>query len=130
MKVIAVALLVVGLLLNAMSASAEDPVPFRALMQNPGSQAGMASSSNAPGQSQAAPTQPAHGTITRSGKIMRGTGIALCAIGGTALIGTATLGENSWASSTDKDKLYGVGAGILGAGVVLIFVGIHHRSAK
>jgi hypothetical protein len=62
--------------------------------------------------------------MTTGGKIMTGTGIGMFAIGVVVLIGTATVG---YASSSDKDKLYGVGGGLLAGGVTLVVLGDHHR---
>jgi hypothetical protein len=58
--------------------------------------------------------------MTNVGKIMTGSGLVMVVGGAVVLVGTATLGEHSWASSSDKDKLYGVGGGF----------GDHRRSAK
>jgi len=68
--------------------------------------------------------------MTTGGKVMTGVGIGMLVIGGIVLIGTATVGENSWASSSDKGKLYGAGAGILAGGTILIVVGNHQRAAQ
>ena len=130
MKLAMVALLLVGMLCNSTFAVAEHPVPFKELMQSAGSQSSMPTNSDNKGQSSAVATQPVHRHMTSTGKIMTGVGIGFCVIGGIGLIGTAALGDNLWASPSDKHKIYGASAGVLGGGVVLIVLGNHRRSAK
>ena len=130
MKLVTVALLVVGMLSNSMLVMAEGPVPFRALMQTAGAQPTATPITASQDQSTAVPTQPAHGPMTRGGKMMTGVGIALCVIGGGVLVGTAAL-NNAWGfSSSDKAMSYGAGSGAVAGGVILIVFGNHRRSAK
>jgi hypothetical protein len=111
MKLITVALLAVGMFSNSMMAMAESAVPFRALMQTASAKPAAPPITASQDQSTAASTQPAHRPMTGGGKFMTGADIAICAIGGFVLVGTATL--NIYASSSDKAKLYGVGGGAL-----------------
>jgi hypothetical protein len=130
MKLVTVALLVVGMLSNSVFAMAEGPVPFKALMQTAGAQPITTPITASQDQSTAVPTQPAHGPMTRGGKMMTGVGIALCVIGGTVLVGSAAL-NNVWGfSSSDKAKFYGAGSGAVAGGAVLIVLGNRRRSAK
>ena len=68
--------------------------------------------------------------MTSGGKIMTGVGIALCAIGGSVLIGAAALNGVWGFSSSDKAKVYGAGGGAVAGGAILIVLGNHRRSAK
>ena len=130
MKLVTVALLVVGMLSNSMFAMAEGPVPFKALMQTAGAQPTTAPITASQDQSTAVPTRQAHGPMTRGGKMMTGVGIALCVIGGSVLIGSAAL-NNVWGfSPSDKAKSYGAGSGAVAGGVVLIVLGHHRHSAR
>jgi hypothetical protein len=66
--------------------------------------------------------------MTTGGKIMTGVGIGLIVIGATGLVGTA-----AWrgpATPSDKAKLYGVGAGVVAGGAILIVLGDHRRAAQ
>lgn len=128
MKLVAVALLVVGILANSMLAIAEGPVPLRAFMQTAGTEPVVPQDANAKGQSTSPSTQPAHTHMTPGGKIMAGTGVGFLIIGGIVLAGTAAF--SGWASSSDKAKLYGAGGGVMAGGVVLIALGVHRRSAN
>ena len=131
MKRVVVALLCLGLLCSSTLAMAEGPVPFRALMQTEGAQPSVAPLADAKAKSAAASTQPPHTRhMTTGGKVMTRVGIGMLVIGGIVLIGTAAVGENSWASSSDKAKLYGAGAGIFAGGTILIVVGNHRRAAQ
>jgi len=110
-----------------MIAVAEGPVPFKALMQTAGTQPSVPSITDAKDQSTAIATQPAHKTpMTSGGKIMTGVGIGFVAIGVVVIVGTA--GLSGWASSSDRDKLYGVGGGLIAGGVTLVVFGHHQRS--
>jgi hypothetical protein len=125
MKLVAVALLVTAMLCNSTLALAAGPVPFSALMRTAGEPPAIPPLTD----DQSKSTQPPHAThMTTGGKVMTGVGIGMMAIGGVVLIGTAVF--SGWASSSDKAKLYGAGAGTLGGGVVLIVLGAHQRSAQ
>jgi len=127
MKLVAVALLILGMLGNAASATAEGPVPFKALMQTAGAQPSLPPMTDAKDQSTAVPAQPAHRPrITRGGKIMIGTGIGMVAIGGLVIAGTALL---DWGPPTAKvDAGYATGGGLAAGGITLIVFGVHRRS--
>ena len=128
MKLVAAAVLVVGMLSNSMLAMAEDPVPFRALMQTAGAQPATTPTTASKDQSAPVATQPAHRPMTSGGKVMTGAGIVLFVVGGGVLIGTALL--NSWASPAHKAEFYGAGSGAVVSGAILIVIGHRHRSAK
>jgi hypothetical protein len=130
MKLVTVALLVVGMLSHSIFAMAESPVPFKALMQTAGAQPTTTPITASQDQPTAIPTRPAHGPMTRGGKMMTGIGIGLCVIGGSVLVGAAAL-NNVWGfSSSDKAKSYGAGGGAMAGGAILIILGNHRRSAK
>jgi hypothetical protein len=131
MKLVTVALLVVGMLSNSMLAMAEDPVPFRALMQTASAQPTTTPITASRDQSTAVSTQPAHRPMTRGGKIMTGAGISLCVIGGGVLVGAVALNSAWGFSPSRKAEAYGGGGGALAGGTILIILGDHHRrSAK
>ncbi len=130
MKLITVAILVVGMLSHSMFAMAEGPVPFKALMQTADAQPTTTPTTASQDQSTAVPTHPAHGPMTRGGKIMTGVGFGLCVIGGSVLVGAAAL-NNVWGfSSSDKAKAYGAGSGAVAGGAILLVLGNRRRSAK
>ncbi len=105
MKLVAVALLVLGMLGNSTLAMAEGPVPFRALMQTAGAQPSVPPITDTKDKSTTLSAQPAHTRMTSGGKIMTGTGIGMLVIGGVVLIGTAAY--SGWGdSSSNKAKLY------------------------
>lgn len=129
MKLVAVALLVVGMLSNSMLAVAEDPVPFRALMQTASAQPTTTPIAASQDQSTAVPSQPAPRPMTSGGKIMTGTGLGLCVVGVVVLVSAAVL--NSLASPSHKAEAYGGGGGAVAGGAILVVLGSHHRrSAK
>lgn len=133
MKVVAVAVLVVGLLCNSILAMAEGPVPFNALMQPAGAQPGIPPLDDS-GQAGAGSTQPVHRPpMTTGGKIMSGTGLFLFVGGAVLVVGTAVLskaGGIGSPTSSDQAKLYGAGGGLLAGGLTLIIVGNHRREPK
>jgi hypothetical protein len=129
MKLLAVALLVFGMLCNSVLATAEDPVPFRALMQAAGAQPNVPRISDAKDQSTAVSTQPSHTPhMTTGGKAMIGVGIGMLAIGGVVILTTNSV--SGLTTSTDKAALYGAGGGAMAGGAVLIVLGAHRRSAQ
>ena len=125
MKLVAVALLVVGMLCNSMLAMAEGPVPFRALMQTAGAQPTTTPIAASQDQSTAVSTQPADRPMTSGGKIMTGTGLGLCVVGVVVLVTAAVL--NSLASPSRKAEAYGGGGGAVVGGAILVVLGSHHR---
>ena len=129
MKLVAVALLVLGMLCNSTLAMAEGPVPFSALMQPAGAQPGIPPITDARDQSTAVATQPAHPRrMTTGGKIMTGAGIGMVAIGGVALVGAALLQD--WAPAGKEAAGYATGGGLAAGGITLIVFGTHRRSAQ
>jgi hypothetical protein len=130
MKLVTVALLVVGMLSNSMFAMAEGPVPFKALMQTAGAQPTTTPVTASQNQSTAVPTQPAHRPMTRGGKMMTGFGIGLCVIGGSVLVASAVLNSVWGFSPSDKAKAYGAGGGAVAGGAILIVLGNRRRSAR
>lgn len=121
---VALAVLIAGMLCNSALSMAEDPVPFKTLMQTAGAQPALPPNSDAKDKSVTASTPPAHRSMTRGGKIMSGVGIGMIVVGATGIVGTA-----AWrgpATPSDKDKLYAASGGTAGLGVVLIILG-HHR---
>jgi hypothetical protein len=130
MKRIAVALLILGMLCNAALATAEGPVPFKALMQTAGAQPSLPPMTDAKDQSTAVSTQPAHRPpMSSGGKVMTGIGIGMLAIGGGVVVGTAALG-NCYGCSSHRAELYGAGSGIMAGGAILVVLGNHRRIAQ
>src|SRR5215472_4902523 len=129
MKLATVALLVVGVLCNSMLASAQSPVPFRALMQTAGAQPSAPPIRDSKDQSAPISTEPApRRHKTTGGKIMVGVGIGMLAIGGVVMLGTAAVSSSSLIgspSSSDQAKLYGAGGGAMAGGAILIVLGAH-----
>lgn len=130
MKLVAVALLFLGMLCNSVLAAAEGPVPFRALMRNAGAQPSIPPINDAKDQSTAVSTQPAHThPMTSGGKIMIGVGIGMVVIGGAALVGAAL--SQSWPAPAGKEAAaYATGGGLVAGGITLIAFGTHRRSAQ
>jgi hypothetical protein len=128
MKLVAAALLVMGMLCNSALAMADGPVPFRTLMQSAGAQPTVPQATDGKDKS-TNPTQPARPShMTRGGKIMTGVGVVMVASGGLVIAGTAAL--HDFASTTRKAALYGGGGACATGGAVLIVLGIHRRSTQ
>jgi hypothetical protein len=126
MKRVAVALLTFGMLCNAALATAEGPVPFKALMETAGGQPGLPSMTDARDQSTS--TSRVHGQhMTKGGKIMAGVGIGILAIGGSVVFTTAALG-NCFGCSSHRAELYGAGGGAMAGGATLFILGFNRRS--
>jgi len=129
MKVVAVALLSLGISCHSMLAMAEGPVPFRALMQPAGAEASVPAVTAAQDNSTVPSAKPVHPThMTSGGRVMAGVGVGLLVCGGFVIGGTAAVG--SWASPSRRGALYGGGAGLAATGAILIVVGSHRRSAQ
>lgn len=129
MKVLAVALVVLGMLCSSTLATAEGPVPFRALMATAGAESRVPAINSAQDNSATPSTKPAHpASMTSGGKAMTGVGIGLLACGGVIIAGTAAL--SGWGSSSKRGALYGGGAGLAATGTILIALGVHRRSAQ
>ncbi len=126
MKLVAVALLILGIPCNAMLAMAEGPVPFRALMQTAGAEAAMPDAQDSSIQS----TKSKHANGGKGerviGGVLLGTGVAV--ITTTVVLVSAGHGDAGhpgrvWAG-------IGGGAGMTGAGVTLIVLGSHRRPSN
>lgn len=129
MKLVAVALIVAGLLCNSSLAMAEGPVPFHALMQPAGTDAGIPPLDDSKDQSTAGSTQPAHKLpMTSGGKTMTGIGAGLMVIGVVVVIGTALL--HDFGPSGKVAAGYAAGGGAIVGGATLIIFGGHRRQAK
>ena len=128
MKLVVVALLSIGMLCSSTLAIAEDPVPFKELMQAPGAQPSGPPVPDAKSQAQIASQLGRTGHMTTKGKVMTAVGIGMVVIGGTALAGTALW--HGPVTPSDKAKLYGAGAGVIAGGTILIVLGAHQRSRQ
>jgi hypothetical protein len=129
MKLIAVTVLVLGMLSDSMSAMAEGPVPFRAIMQTAGAQPSVSPLTNDQDKSTALSSKPVHRPrMTSGGRIMTGAGIAMLASGALVIAGTAVVQD--WASPSKKAGLFVGGGGLAATGTVLIVLGSHRRSAQ
>lgn len=127
MKRAIVSILVAGMLSNSGLVLAEGPVPLKEMMRPAGTELKMEVGNAGQDESKAATNQKARTHMTEGGKVMTGVGVGLCAIGGFVVIANASL--SYWGSSSDRAKIYGAGAGTLGAGAVLIVLGYHRRAA-
>ncbi len=126
MKLVAVALLTLRMLCNAALATAEGPVPFKALMETAGAQPSLPPITDAKDQSTS--TSPVHGQhMTKGGEIMTGIGIGMLAIGGIVVFRTAALG-NCFGCSSHRAELYGAGGGAMAGGATLFILGYNRRS--
>lgn len=118
------ALLVLGLLSPSVFGAAQEPVPFKALMQPAATYQSVPPTGNQSAQSPAQTAPVAH--TSHRGKVFIGTGIGMVALGG----GVLALTGISWGSSSKKDAGYAAGGGLAGVGVALIVIGVHRRSAQ
>jgi hypothetical protein len=129
MKLVAVALLILGIPCNAMLSMAEVPVPFRALMQTAVAEAAMPSKLDAKDSSiQSTTSKHANGGKAErvTGGVLLGTGVAV--ITTTLILVSAGHGDAGhpgrvWAG-------IGGGAGMTGVGVTLIVLGSHRRPSN
>ncbi len=129
MKLVAVALLILGIPCNAMLAMAEGPVPFRALMQTAGAEPAMSSKPVA----KIVPPRALHRNMPMAerrnaspAESWLGTGVAV--ITTTVVLVSAVQGSAGhpgrvWAG-------IGGGAGMTGVGVTLIVLGSHRRPSN
>jgi hypothetical protein len=126
MKLVAVALSILGMLLSSTSAMAEGPVPFSALMQTAGAQPDVPPMTDAAGKATPLSTpQAAPPHMTSGGKVMVGAGIGMVAIGGLVVMMTGLM--HDWASPSRQTALYVGGGGMAAGGVTLIVFGKHRR---
>jgi hypothetical protein len=126
MKLVAVALLILGIPCNAMLAMAEGPVPFRALMQTAGAEPAMSSKPDAKDSS----TTSKH---ANGGKAERVTGGVLLGTGVAVITTTVVLVSAVHGSAGHPGRVWagiGGGAGMTGAGVTLIVLGSHRRPSN
>jgi hypothetical protein len=121
-------LLVAGLIFNSVLAVAEDPIPFKAMMQAAGGQAATPPAADANN----AASQPAHaGKITAAGKGEMIGGAVLLGAGALAIGFTAAFNSTGFKTAGGKTAaLYGGGAAAAGVGVTLIVLGSHRRAKK
>jgi hypothetical protein len=127
MKLVAVTLLVVAMLCNCMLAVAENPVPFRALMQTAGAEPA------APPKPDAKDAFSKSTTSTNSGKAERVTGGVLLGTGVAAITATLVIVSAAHGSAGHDGRVWagiGGGAAMTGVGVSLIVLGSHKHSAK
>lgn len=129
MKLVAVALLFPGMMCNSMLAMGQGPVPFSAYMQAAGAQPGVSPAPGAKDQFTPVSNHPAHPThMTSGGKAMVGGGVAMLAMGGTVIVGTALW--NGAHSTTKGDAGFATGGGLAAGGITLIVLGKHRRTAE
>ncbi len=129
MKLVAVALLILGIPCNAMLAMAEGPVPFRALMQTAGAEPAMSSKPDAKDSS----TQSTTSKHANGGKAERVTGGVLLGTGVAVITTTVVLVSAVQGSVGHPGRVWagiGGGAGMTGAGVTLIVLGSHRRPSN
>jgi hypothetical protein len=129
MKLVAVALLVLGMLCNAMLAMAEGPVPFRALMQTAGAEPAMPSKPDAKDSS----IQSTTSKHANSGKAERVIGGVLLGTGVAVITTTFVLVAAGHGDAGHPGRVWagiGGGAGMIGAGVTLIAFGSHKRPSN
>jgi hypothetical protein len=127
MKLVAVALLALGMLCNSTLAMAEGPLPFRALMQTAGAEPAMPSKPDAKDSS----IQNTTSKHANGGKAERVTGGVLLGTG-VAVITTTLVLVSAGGDAGHSGRVWagiGGGAGMTGAGVTLIVLGNHRRSA-
>jgi hypothetical protein len=118
-----VAPVVIGaLLLNSLCAVAEDPIPFKAMMQSAGAQPAVPPTPDA--QSQQANT----GKITAVGKTEIVGGYVLLGAGAVTVALTAAINSGFKFSGSKVTALYAGGGAAAGVGVTLIVLGFHRRS--
>jgi hypothetical protein len=122
-RFVAVMLISAGIVLSSMSAVAEGPIPFNAMMQTGGAQAAVPAK---PSGQQASP-----GPITNTGKTEIGAGLFLFAAGVATISITALLNTGGFKPSSGKSSaLYAVGGGATAGGVTLIALGFHRRKPR
>jgi hypothetical protein len=122
-KFVAVPLMSAGMFLSSLSAVAENPIPFKAMMQSAGAQA--------PVPPKPTGQQVNQGPITSTGKAEIGAGFLLVGAGIVTITATALLNSSNFNPAGPKTPLlYGVGAGATAAGVTLVALGFHKHKAR
>ncbi len=124
-KFVAVPLLSAGIFLGSVSAVAENPIPFKAMMQPAGAQTAVP-----PKPQSGQQVQP--GPISNAGKAEIGAGFFLLAAGVATLTVTVALDSSGFFKSSGGKIAagYGAGAGATVAGVTLITLGFHKHKAR
>ena len=123
-KLVAVGLALVGVLFHSMIATAQNSVPFNAMMQPAGVPAAVP-----PMPDTSQPTPANH--ITRSGKAEIGAGIFLVAAGVTTLWLTTALESTGWVPDSRKAVAgFAAGSGATAGGFTLIVLGSRNHPAK
>lgn len=123
-KFVAVPLMSAGIFLSSLSAVAENPIPFKAMMQTAGAQAAVP-----PKPQSGQQVQP--GSISNAGKAEIGAGFLLVGAGIVTITATALLNSSNFNPAGPKTPLlYGVGAGATAAGVTLVALGFHKHKAR
>lgn len=123
-KFLAAMLMGVAVLLSSLSAVAEDPIPFKAMMQSAGTQTPVPPKPQAGQQVQPAP-------ITNVGKTEIVGGFLLIAVGVATMSITALLTSGGPRPSGAKTPaLYAAGGGATAAGVTLVILGSHRHKAR
>jgi hypothetical protein len=131
MKLLTIAILILGLLSSSTLAVAESLVPFSAYEQMAGTPSSAPPLPDAGNDPAATTAQSAHsGQMTTGGKVITGVGIALVGIGAVLIGFGASVNSNQLAGSKIKPVGLGAGAGFAGVGVVMIVVGLHKHKAK
>lgn len=118
-----VPLTVAGMLLSSMGAIAEDPIPFKAMMQTAGAQPAVPPAPDAQSQ------QKNSGKITAGGRAEMAGGIVMTVVGGGVIALTAALSVGGLKPPAGKAAaLYAGGAATTGVGITLIVLGMNRRS--
>lgn len=126
--IVAVLLLAAGACLTSVSADAEQPVPFDAIMHSASVQSAVPPR---PDANSASGGQVDRGHVTNAGKAEIGTGFFLLGAGVVTIAITAILQKGGFKPSGAKTPaLYAGGAGAAAVGVTLVTFGFHKRSAK
>ncbi len=122
------AVLLAGMFLDSVSANAEDPIPFDAMMHSASAQSAVPPRPDANSAS-GGQVDPSH--LTHAGKAEIGAGFLLLGAGVVTIAITAILQNGGFkASGAKTPALYAGGAGAAAVGVTLIAFGFHKRSAK
>jgi hypothetical protein len=123
-RFVAVPLMCAGMILSSLNAGAQEPIPFKAMMQSASAPAAV------PAKSQSS-QRVNSGPITKTGKTEIGVGYFLLGAGVVTIIGTAAVSASGYGPRGAKSAaLYGGGAGTMAVGVTLITLGYHRHRAR
>jgi hypothetical protein len=125
MRLVAAAL-IAGISFNPVIAAAQNPVPFKAMMQSAGAEPAVPPMPDTSKQTARA------GQMTGGAKVEIGVGAFLIAAGATSLALTALLTRDGWGAGIPGKTAAGYaggGAAVIG-GVTLITLGCRKRPAK